>query len=572
MNGIEFNPPHALTGEGLGTETTMNPRKIVFLVLTFSFFLFSLVGCSAMKNIIGRVNFWDSDKTKANLTDKDVARFVFNVRSNRGNPDSHYLLACYYQERGKHKEAIGEFKKVLLIDPNYVKAYNGLGVSYDLLGDFPRAIESYKNALKLNPNLDYVQNNLGYSYLLQENFDGAIVAFKNAIQLNDKDKRFHNNLGLAYAEKGQFDLALSEFKLAADEAKAHYNMAQVYYKKSLYNVAMAHYGAAFTLDPFLTSGRTALEAVSALSRVFHPDVKSAKPEELATPENPGPKAIEELAAVEVKTEKSIAKDELFNPGDQAELETANAPATTFLPTTKAAEPPSPLSSPPDEGRGKGEAKLNSVVPDFYEVQVSSFRSKEKADLTGNSLRKSGYRTTVKYWKDDKGGEWYRLFAGPFMTKDEALTRKVRIEKEYKFGSMIVQSKGVKTQAEEVVVHSAGKSSLNSMRDVEIEISNGNGVNRMARRVGDYLKGKGLKVVRLTNADNFNYSGTRIYYHKGYNEQADYIAGQLPVLQNKEEIIKFERAGIKIKVLIGEDLVSQDEVFDNKYRRLAKKEG
>jgi CRISPR/Cas system-associated protein Cas5 (RAMP superfamily) len=131
---------------------------------------------------------------------------------------------------------------------------------------------------------------------------------------------------------------------------------------------------------------------------------------------------------------------------------------------------------------------------------------------------------------------------------------------------------VKTQAEEVVVHSAEKSSLNSMRDVEIEISNGNGVNRMARRVGDYLKGKGLKVVRLTNADNFNYSGTRIYYHKGYNEQADYIAGRLPVLQNKEEIKKFERAGIKIKVLIGKDLVSQDEVFDNKYRRLAKKEG
>ena len=85
----------------------------------------------------------------------------FSMRSRLGNPDSHYLLACYYQERGRQKEAIEELAKVLSIDPGYVKAYNGMGVSYDLLRDFRKAIESYEKALQLNADLDYVQNNLG---------------------------------------------------------------------------------------------------------------------------------------------------------------------------------------------------------------------------------------------------------------------------------------------------------------------------------------------------------------------------------------------------------------------------
>jgi tetratricopeptide (TPR) repeat protein len=39
----------------------------------------------------------------------------------------------------------------------HVKAYNAMGVTYDILRDFPRAIEAYKRALRLNPNLAYVQ-------------------------------------------------------------------------------------------------------------------------------------------------------------------------------------------------------------------------------------------------------------------------------------------------------------------------------------------------------------------------------------------------------------------------------
>ena len=273
---------------GREPESAMNHKmkKTIWLVLISALLLLYLAGCSTVKNMIGWVNPWNSDKTKAGLASKDITQFVSNVRSNGGNPDSHYLLACYYQERGNHREALKEFDKVLIIDPNYVKAYNGMGVSYDLLGDFSRAIESYKSALKLNPDLDYVQNNLGYSYLLQGNPDEAMTAFEKAIALNDRDGRFHNNLGLAYAEKGLFNLALTEFKKAGDEAMAYYNMAQICLKKGLYDEAKSHYAMALNLNPSFTVIQSGLDAAHVLASIFLPVSGRSETGKFVIPDNP----------------------------------------------------------------------------------------------------------------------------------------------------------------------------------------------------------------------------------------------------------------------------------------------
>ena len=79
---------------------------------------------------------------------------------------------------------------------------------------------------------------------------------------------------------------------------------------------------------------------------------------------------------------------------------------------------------------------------------------------------------------------------------------------------------------------------------------------MARRVGHYLEAKGLAVNRLTNADHFNHPETRIYYQKGYHEAASHLADQLPAVGVKDirEEKRFDRPSIKIKLLIGKDIL------------------
>jgi len=92
----------------------------------------------------------------------------------------------------------------------------------------------------------------------------------------------------------------------------------------------------------------------------------------------------------------------------------------------------------------------------------------------------------------------------------------------------------------------------------IEVSNGNGTTGMARKVGDYLKTRGLEVSRLTNANHFNHRVSKLYYQKGYQEAASHLAGQLPALDGMEETKRFDQPNIKIKLLIGKDLVPHQQ--------------
>jgi tetratricopeptide (TPR) repeat protein len=395
--------------------------KLFSLLVLESLVLFFIISCSNEISVIKEKNLG---------LQKNMVRFFSQVRPSQGNPDSHYLLGCYYQERGSHREAIEEFQKVLLIDPNYVKAYNGMGVSYDLSRDSSKAIEVYQKALKINPKLDYVLNNLGYSYLLQSHIHEAISAFEKAIALNPKEMRYHNNLGLAFAQKDQFELAFSEFVKAGDESEAHYNIARLHYERGRYHEARGHYAKALGLNPQSTMARTGVEVVNALARIFQPSSHKMVQEALVEPESP---------TIDFDRIDTFCKAQI---------------ATHILRTANLEREKTLLSSQQGEKR-----RLNSI----------------------------------------------------------------------------------------------------SIKETGIEISNGNGVNRMARRVGNYLQERGLSIVRLTNANHFKHRETKIFYRQGYDEAAGDLEEQLPLFQGTE-VKQLDRANVKVKVLIGKDLVPHNKMF------------
>ena len=201
---------------------------------------------------------------------------------------------------------------------------------------------------------------------------------------------------------------------------------------------------------------------------------------------------------------------------------------------------------------------------FYQLQVASFRYQENATLAARSIQELGYQANVKYWENGGRDKWYRLIIGPFETRDELLTSKNKIAEKYQFSPIVLK---IMTEESETKMISnlkqiARKGELPPFNLVEIEISNGNGAYRMARKVSYFLKEKGLKVTRLTNANNFNHPETRIFYQKEYSEAADHVAEHLPVLRSKEETEKFDRPNIKVKILIGKDLIPHHKTFEN----------
>jgi hypothetical protein len=96
--------------------------------------------------------------------------------------------------------------------------------------------------------------------------------------------------------------------------------------------------------------------------------------------------------------------------------------------------------------------------------------------------------------------------------------------------------------------------------IKIEVSNGNGIRRMARNVGYFLSGRNVILMYLSNARHFNYDETRIYYTPGYLMEAYELAQKLPGRQTLEEVPEVRDGNAEISVLIGKDLVPHLNLF------------
>lgn len=97
----------------------------------------------------------------------------------------------------------------------------------------------------------------------------------------------------------------------------------------------------------------------------------------------------------------------------------------------------------------------------------------------------------------------------------------------------------------------------------IELSNGNGRRHMASRTRAFLNNNGVSVGRLTNAQNFSFATSTLFYREGHAERAREIAGLFPMPIELKQVDK-QRADIR--VLFGADALE----FDS--RRLAANTG
>ncbi|MDD4648957.1 MAG: LytR C-terminal domain-containing protein [Desulfoplanes sp.] len=95
---------------------------------------------------------------------------------------------------------------------------------------------------------------------------------------------------------------------------------------------------------------------------------------------------------------------------------------------------------------------------------------------------------------------------------------------------------------------------------EIEISNGNGVNGMAHLVGNFLSKRSFSIKRLTNASRFTFATSTIFYCPGYAHDAHAVESQIPGDQQVDEVKELGRPNIKIRVLLGNDVINKRHFF------------
>lgn len=141
------------------------------------------------------------DELSTNLKEQLAAEQVSSVMA--------YIVAQLALQQQKYPLAERYFKQAIKQQPNYAKAYHGLGLVYLKLQQYEQANANLSKALKLGINDTQLYSYLGYGYLQSKNFHSAVVAYQQAKLFNPNDQQLNQSLLYAYSQAGQSDSALS---------------------------------------------------------------------------------------------------------------------------------------------------------------------------------------------------------------------------------------------------------------------------------------------------------------------------------------------------------------------------
>ena len=90
-----------------------------------------------------------------------------------------------------------------------------------------------------------------------------------------------------------------------------------------------------------------------------------------------------------------------------------------------------------------------------------------------------------------------------------------------------------------------------VKTIGVEVANGNGVSRLAKRVGGYLQHQGYPAARLTNQKPYTVKVSQIQYRQGFDEAARQLQSSLP---GNPEIVQSSdlRKDINLRLVVGKD--------------------
>jgi tetratricopeptide (TPR) repeat protein len=173
-----------------------------------------------------------------NLGDVKGSR-VELTRLNQSHPDQpiylYWLARLDYGQR-LYDEAVTKLNQVIRMDPDSVRGYDNLGLSFDMMGLTDEAQNAFVKAVALNRKLatpsPWPPHNLGYLQLRLQQFHEAEENLREALKYDPRFALAHYHLGRVLESEGQDDAAIDEYKSAAaldtNLAEPLYSLGRLY--------------------------------------------------------------------------------------------------------------------------------------------------------------------------------------------------------------------------------------------------------------------------------------------------------------------------------------------------------
>ncbi|HLV88957.1 MAG TPA: tetratricopeptide repeat protein [Candidatus Sulfotelmatobacter sp.] len=131
---------------------------------------------------------------------------------------AHYFLARLLYTRNRFDEAIEESKAVIALSPDFVRAYENLGLAYEGKDDAKQAEEWYREAVRRNaesssktewPPLDYAT-----LLIRQDRIDEARPYLDQALTINPNNAQTHFQMGILLEKAKEPQRSLDELRVA----------------------------------------------------------------------------------------------------------------------------------------------------------------------------------------------------------------------------------------------------------------------------------------------------------------------------------------------------------------------
>jgi Flp pilus assembly protein TadD len=158
------------------------------------------------------------------------------------------------EQAANPKAAIEQLQKAIAEYPNFMLAYNELGVQYLRLGELNKADESLAKAMKLAPDSATPLLNHGILLTVMGKFPLAVTELQTALKEKDQSANGHLYLGQALANLGHFAEAETQLtraiELGGEEAKdAHRFLGGIYLQRGEREKALAEFETYLKLAP-----------------------------------------------------------------------------------------------------------------------------------------------------------------------------------------------------------------------------------------------------------------------------------------------------------------------------------